>query len=70
MKKSDKSELLSYSKLSSAIEKCKKENGDIYDKASALLIELIKGHPFASGNRRTALISVLDFLTKKKARVK
>lgn len=62
VKKSDKAEVLSRSRLMEIVEGCKEENGDIYDKAVVLLKGLVKKHPFASGNRRTAVISVKDFL--------
>ncbi|MEM3374179.1 MAG: type II toxin-antitoxin system death-on-curing family toxin [Candidatus Woesearchaeota archaeon] len=67
-KKADSSKLLSYTKLLEAIEKCKKTEGDIYDKAAVLLIELVKAHAFASGNRRTAFITTKDFIKKNKAK--
>jgi death-on-curing family protein len=34
----------------------------MYDKAAVLLIELVKSHPFKSGNRRTATVVTADFL--------
>ncbi len=40
----------------------KRTKGDIFDKAAILLIELIKTHPFKSGNRRTAAAVAADFL--------
>lgn len=61
-KKSDKAEVMSYKKLADAVESCKNLEGDIYDKAVLLLKRLIQGHPFASGNRRTAFIVAKDFL--------
>ncbi len=45
-----------------SISSCRRAKGDIYDKAAALLIELVKGHPFKSGNRRTATAVAADFL--------
>lgn len=36
--------------------------GDLYDKAMALMVGLIRGHPFASGNRRTAFVATSLFL--------
>ena len=57
-------------KLSEAIDKCKEVNGDIYDKAAILLKELVKAHAFASGNRRTAFITTLDFVKRNKGKVK
>ena len=41
---------------------CRQAKGDVYEKAAVLLIELVKGHPFKSGNRRTAVAVVADFL--------
>ena len=63
IKKADKSELLSYSKLKTIVEDCRKLKGDIYDKSAFLLKQTIKQHAFASGNRRTAFIAVKHFLT-------
>ena len=65
-KKGDKADVLSYQKLKCIIEKCKMLDGDIYDKAVLLLKLLIQGHPFASGNRRTAFIVTKEFLIKNK----
>ena len=56
-KKGDKAELLNRQKLNKIVEECEADKGDIYDKASILLKELVRQHPFASGNRRTALIA-------------
>ncbi|MDO8538716.1 MAG: type II toxin-antitoxin system death-on-curing family toxin [archaeon] len=41
---------------------CKQNDGDLFDKAVILLKGIIKGHPFASGNRRTAFIAMKYFL--------
>ena len=49
-------------KVRNAIEEAKSAEGDAYDKAATLLISLVKGHPFESGNRRTAYAAALDFL--------
>lgn len=68
IKKADKHELLSYQKLKTIIESCKAKEGDTYDKAVSLLKGLIQGHVFASGNRRTAFISVKDFVISNKER--
>lgn len=62
VKKADQPKLLSYLKLQKIITDCKKLKGDFYDKAAFLLKEIIQGHPFASGNRRTALFVTLNFL--------
>lgn len=64
VKKADKAEILSKSRLIDVIGGCKDFDGDVYDKAVFLLKGLIQKHPFASGNRRTALIAVKDFLLK------
>ena len=61
-KKADQPKVLSQQKIVNVIEECKKAEGDIYDKAVVLLKGLIQGHPFASGNRRTAFIITKDFL--------
>ena len=45
-----------------AIAAAKQADGDVYEKAAVLLIELVKSHPFKSGNRRTATAVVADFL--------
>lgn len=70
VKKADKPEVLSYRKISGAIESCKGTKGDLYDKAAILLKGLVQNHPFASGNRRTAFIATKDFLLTNKAKIK
>ena len=70
VKKSDNSDLLSMSKLKKAIQNCEKFKGDIYDKAATLLKEIVKVHAFASGNRRTAFITIKAFLLNNKARLR
>ncbi|MDA4132440.1 MAG: hypothetical protein OK454_04850 [Thaumarchaeota archaeon] len=54
--------MLSRRKLEDAIEKARSEDGDLYDKASVLLIELVRGHAFASGVRRTGYTATISFL--------
>ena len=49
-------------KVRSAIEEAQSAEGGAYDKAAALLVRLVKGHPFESGNRRTAYAAAVDFL--------
>ncbi|HIH19805.1 TPA: type II toxin-antitoxin system death-on-curing family toxin [Candidatus Micrarchaeota archaeon] len=61
-KKGDKAQVLSKERLASLLEECKTLNGDVYDKAVFLLASLIRKHPFASGNRRTAFIVTKAFL--------
>src|SRR3989338_10087575 len=70
VKKADKPEVMSHSKLIKIIESCKEFKGDIYDKAAELMIGLIGNHPFASGNRRTAFIAVKDFLLSNNQKLK
>ena len=64
VKKSDTAKVLSYQKLNEVIKECTEKEGDIYDKAVILLSGLVRKHPFASGNRRTAFIVTKDFLWK------
>jgi len=72
VRKADKSEVLSYSKLINIIDRCKEKDGDIYDKAVTLLKGVVQEHPFASGNRRTAFVTTKYFLSinKKKLGIK
>lgn len=70
VKKADQPKVLSIEKIKESIEECKKEKGDIYDKATILMCKLIRNHPFASGNRRTAFIITKRFLRLNKAKFK
>jgi death-on-curing family protein len=40
----------------------REQAGDVYEKAVTLLIGLVRTHPFASGNRRTAYLATISFL--------
>ena len=62
VRKADKPEVLSKSKITNVIRDCEENDGDVYDKAIVLLKGLIQKHPFASGNRRTAFIATKDFI--------
>ena len=62
MKKADQHKILSRKALEIALAKARAEKGDIYDKAAVLLIELVRGHAFASGVRRTAYSATISFL--------
>jgi len=64
IKKADKPEVLSYSRIIEILDECKLDKGDLYDKAVILLKGIIQRHPFASGNRRTAFIATNLFLQK------
>lgn len=70
VKKADRPEVLSKAKIMGVIEECKECQGDIYDKAAILMKGLVKQHPFASGNRRTAFIVAKDFLISNKQKFK
>ena len=60
IKRSDKHEVLSYSKIRKIIDDC--QTGDVDDIATCLLIRITKDHAFASGNRRTAIFVVRNYL--------
>lgn len=68
-KKADRPQTLSRSKLLDIVHGAEKLEGDVYDKAVLLLQTLIKMHPFASGNRRTAFLVVVDFLSTNQAHI-
>ena len=62
VKKADKAEVLSYARIAKVVNQCKETEGSIYDKAASLIKWLIQEHAFASGNRRTAFITIKDFI--------
>jgi len=62
VKKADKPQVLSKSKIREAIEACEKAEGDIYCKAAVLIRCLVRAHAFASGNRRTAFVVAKEFV--------
>jgi len=68
VKKADKHGVLNYGKIVEVIEGCKNLQGNIYDKAVFLLKCSVQKHPFASGNRRTALIVIKKFLLSNNSR--
>ena len=70
VKKSDKHEVLNRSAIILTINSCKKQTGDVWDKSVVLLRGIIKKHPFASGNRRTAIVAMVTFLNKNKLETK
>jgi death-on-curing protein len=37
-------------------------NQDLFEMAAALLLSLVRNHPFVDGNKRTALLAALTFL--------
>ncbi|HLC84695.1 MAG TPA: Fic family protein [Candidatus Nanoarchaeia archaeon] len=62
VKKADRALLMNRTRLLQIIEECINHPGDPYDKAVVLLAGIVKKHPFASGNRRTAFLVMVDFL--------
>lgn len=61
-KKADRPRVLSRTKIMDAVRKCEEAEGDIYAKAAVMVKQLVSGHAFASGNRRTAFIVAKDFV--------
>jgi death-on-curing family protein len=61
-RKADRAEVLSHSRIEECIETCRTTEGDVYDKTVSLLLCLVQKHPFASGNRRTALVIAKEFV--------
>ena len=70
LKKADEAKVLSIKKIQECIKECKENKGDIHEKATLLLIHLIQKHPFASGNRRTAFLTIKWFLLKNESYMK
>jgi len=62
VKKADKHKVVKEAAIAQAIESARKSSGDLYDKAAILLINLVQGHPFDSGNRRTAFAPAMTLL--------
>jgi len=62
VRKADRPQVLSRTKLDLILANVHETKGDTHDKATALIIGLIRGHPFASGNRRTAFVATKLFL--------
>jgi death-on-curing family protein len=62
IRKSDHHDVLGEEKIERVLAATRKKKGDVYDKAVVLLKGLAQSHPFASGNRRTAFVSVENFL--------
>lgn len=69
VKKADKHQTLNHQKIDKIINNCKEEKGDTYDKAVCLIKGITQGHPFASGNRRTAFGVTKHFLEDNKLRI-
>lgn len=61
-KKADKHEVINIGAIKNALDATYDADGDVYKKAAVLLLKLVKGHGFASGNRRTAYMATRIFL--------
>ncbi|MDO8643223.1 MAG: Fic family protein [Candidatus Woesearchaeota archaeon] len=62
VKKADKGQVLDMAGIRRIVSECEEKEGDLYDKAVVLVKGLVKKHPFASGNRRTAFIVTKEFI--------
>jgi len=62
VKRADAHKVLSRLKIETTLRHAEDAKGDVFDKAAVLLKGLIQAHPFASGNRRTAYASTLNFI--------
>ncbi|MDG6920450.1 MAG: hypothetical protein JRN59_02875, partial [Nitrososphaerota archaeon] len=62
VKKGDTHQVLSRAKLQLILDNASKTNDDVYNPATELLFGIVKGHPFASGVRRTAVTVTSAFL--------
>ncbi len=62
VKKADRHRVLSRRGLEGLMGLVEEQAGDVYEKATTLLIGLVRTHPFASGNRRTAYLATMSFL--------
>lgn len=61
-KKADRHELISKQGLETILKEVRNTQGDIYDKAVAMLFGFMKMHVFVSGMRRTTLVSTAVFM--------
>ena len=55
-KTTDRRGVLQVTAIKNSIDLMRNDPGISYDKAASLLISLVRGHAFESGNRRTALV--------------
>jgi death on curing protein len=62
IRRADSPRVLSKKKLGEITQAVHETEGDAYDKAVTLIMGLVRGHPFASGNRRTAFVATKLFL--------
>ncbi len=62
VKKADRHQVLSPSGLEHLMRLVEEQAGGVYEKSVTLLTVLVRTHPFASGNRRTAYLATMSFL--------
>ena len=62
VKRADSHRVASRAKLESIVEEVRAMDGDVFEKATCLLVDLTKKHAFDSGNRRTAYTAAKLFL--------
>jgi len=62
VRKADRPQVLSRAELDRILTEVRETEGDAYDKETALVVGLVRGHPFASGNKRTAFVATRLFL--------
>ena len=61
-KRADRPSVLSHRQIEETVLQCQELPGDVYVKAAFLLSALVQKHPFASGNRRTAFLTIKAFI--------
>jgi len=62
VKKADRHKVVKEVAITQTIESARNSLEDLYDKTTILLISLVQGHHFDSGNRRTAFAAAMAFL--------
>lgn len=62
VRKADAPKILSRQKIQDVLDAVRGTSGDVFDKAVVLMTGLVRAHPFASANRRTAYIATKLFL--------
>jgi len=62
VKRADSHRVANREKLESIVEEVRAMDGDVFEKATCLLVGLTKKHAFDSGNRRTAYTATKLFL--------
>jgi death-on-curing family protein len=65
-KKADSHSILKPGALHNVVEKHKTTSGDTYDIAADVMRDVVQAHPFASGNKRSGLMSAATFLHNNK----